>query len=653
MDLRHPRVKRVVALLATLTLLGGLISVPTGASAEQSAVRAAASGKAATIQAGKVSRRAPTISPGTLAAARFVIDDLAEQREEEADAASDELSPAELGVSPETLGCRIRNTNGNVRVNQDCTFRRQAEESIEINPSDPTNLIAGQNDSRIGYNKCGFDYSFDSGAHWGDGIPPFYQRENHPELDGPTAANPNRNTILGGQGTAHTYDAGSDPAIAFDSAGRAFFSCVLFDVHSNASGLLVTQSPEGAGGAFYDNVSATGRPFVVVEDNAPLDAHALVFHDKEFITADFHAGSPNRDNVYVTWTVFVFDKNCALPPRNEASYCSSPIFGSMSTNHGVTWSTPEEISGSSSLCSFGNFFDRRRSFNACDFDQGSDPITMPNGDLAVIFNNGNTAAGNPNSQQLGVVCHPTGSSTAGTAHLNCGAPNKVGDDVVVGEPQCNFGRGPEECIPGPWIRTNDFPRIGADPTNNALYAVWQDYRNAEYDIQISRSVNGGLTWSASGTVNPPTTPGTDHYMPAVDIGTGNAVAVSYYKSDRVANENTTPAAGFTPCPPPVFLPPTTPCQDDVQNKPSSYWLSGRAQAAPTVATPFVEVKVSPDFAPPDGAQAGFNGDYSGLAVTGTTAHPVWSDTRNSAAVTSPTQGVIHDEDIFTDARPIP
>jgi hypothetical protein len=642
-DLRHPRVKRTAALLCTVALLGGLVGVPTGASAQQSVVKAAATGRVAPaiLQAGSASRRAPSISPGSLAAARFVVDDLAELREEEADATSSELSPADLGVAPDTLGCRMRNTDGNVRVNQDCTFRRQAEELIKMNPNDPTNIVAGQNDSRIGYNKCGFDYSFDSGVHWGDGLPPFYQRENHPELDLPTAANPNRNTILDGQGTAHTYDAGSDPALAFDSAGRAFFSCVVFDVNTNASGLLVTQSPQGAGGAFYDNVTATGRAFVVVEDNAPLDAHELVFHDKEFITADFHVSSPNRDNVYVMWTLFFYSKSCGLPPHNEASYCSSPIYGSMSTNHGVTWSTPEEISGSSSLCSFGNFFDKRRSFNACDFDQGSDPITLPNGDLVVTFSNGNTPAGNPNSQQLAVVCHPTGSSTAGTAHLHCGSPTRVGDDIVVGEPQCNFGRGPEECVPGPWIRTNDFPRIGRDAGNNALYAVWQDYRNHEYDIQISRSVNGGLTWTEGGTVNPAT--GFDHYFAAVDVGTGNAAAVSYYKSDRVPNENTTPAGGFAPGMPGV---------QDPNNK-SSYWLSGRTQSAPTVATPFVEVKISPDFPPPDGNQAGFNGDYSGLAVTGSTAHPVWSDTRSAPVSTTPGQGVVHDEDIFTDSRPIP
>src|SRR2546423_11447562 len=52
------------------------------------------------------------------------------------------------------LGCANRGTTTNPRVNQDCTARRQAEEQITVNPIDATNVIAGQNDSRIGFNKC-------------------------------------------------------------------------------------------------------------------------------------------------------------------------------------------------------------------------------------------------------------------------------------------------------------------------------------------------------------------------------------------------------------------------------------------------------------------------------------------------------------------
>lgn len=628
---------------------------PAVVSAKDGIVKQVADGKVKLPALGTgAGRQVVGISGGTLTASRVgPLPSSGDIRDEEADAANPN-DIATLAISQGTLGCRTRNTDGDVRVNQDCTFRRQAEEIVKVNPSDTRNLIAGQNDSRIGYNKCGFDYSFDGGQHWGDGQPPFYQRENHPENDGPNPFNPNRNTILGGPGTAHTYDAGSDPALAFDSSGHAFYSCVLFDVNSNAGAVLVTQSPQGAGGSFYDNVAAGSVPpgakpsastkrFVVVEDNGNDAGTRIVVHDKEFITADAFSGSPNRDVVYVTWTVFIFDVSCINPDTNPGGFCEAPIYGSMSTDHAQTWSTPEEISGSSPLCFQGNAFDPSRPATSCDIDQGSDPQPMPNGNLVVPFFNQNTAVDNPNWQQLAVVCHPTGSSPAGTAHLNCAAPNLVGFDVAAGEPLCDFGRGPEECVPGPWIRTNDFPRVALDAgTNgNSLYVVWQDYRHGEYDIQISRSNDGGKTWKEGGTVNGQR--GFDFYEPAVAVGSENAAAASFYRSDRVPNENSTPAGGFAPGMPGV----------QVASNHSSYWLAGRQQPDKNAATPFSAARVSPFFAPPDGNQIGFNGDYSGLAAFNKTAYPIWSDTRNSVIVTSPSQGVVHDEDVFITAHPIP
>jgi hypothetical protein len=329
-----------------------------------------------------------------------------------------------------------------------------------------------------------------------------------------------------------------------DSQSRAFFSCVVFDVASNASGLFVVESPTGAEGSFYYNIPEVGRPFTVVEDNSPL-----VLHDKDWIAADRYASSPNRDNVYVTWTVFKFGPDCLGGSDTAPAFCESPIFGAMSTDHGQTWSKPQEISGTSpALCSFGNFFSPTAGANDCNFDQGSNPVVLPNGDLEVAFNNGNTPAGDPNAQQLAVHCHPTGDSVAGTANLNCAPPVKVGDDFLVGEPQCDFGCGPEECIPGAYIRTNDYPRITTENTqNNHLYVTWQDYRNSEYDIQLAESTDGGLTWSELGTVNPDT--GLDHYFAATDQSPqqGDQIGVSYYRTARVPNENTTPRGGFAPC----------------------------------------------------------------------------------------------------------
>jgi hypothetical protein len=491
-----------------------------------------------------VKRKLPFLSDSTLQAAEDALQvQSQDERLEEADAsgAIPNSSFADIGGAKQTLGCTKRNNDGNQRVNQDCSFRRQAEEDITYNPADPKNLVAGQNDSRVGYNQRGIDFSTDEGHNWGDMLSPFRQHENAPELDGPSAVNPNNNTIMGNVGTHHTYDAASDPASAVDSRGRAYFSCVIFDVFSNASGLFVTQSPRGANGAFYFNVPSSigGTPtkqFLPVEDNS-----FFVVHDKNMIAADRYASSPNRDNVCVTWTVFKFN-------QPSGTFSEPPIYGSMSTDHGLTFSTPEEISGTSpTLCFFGNFFTPGLDPHKCNFDQGSYPVALPDGSLEVIFNNGDTPAGNPNAQQLGVHCSPTGSSSAGTAHLNCAPPVKVGDDIITGEPLCNFGRGPEEGVPGPFIRTNDFPRITKDNTqNNHLQAVWQDYRNGEYDIQLATSDDGGLHWTDQGTVNPDT--GLDHYMPAVDQSPskGDRIGVSYYRSERVPGENTTPPGGFAP-----------------------------------------------------------------------------------------------------------
>lgn len=608
--------RRILVSLAVVALLTGLVvSTPITASAKDSPIKRAAKGllrpaviKAPALTAASTSiKTAPFFSSGLLQAA--------EESLERADASSGEGS---LSVSQSSQGCAHRNPDGNVRVNQDCTYRRQAETTIAVNPVDPENLIAGQNDSRIGFNHCGIDYSFDGGRSWGDQLPPFWQRLNR---------NPAGHTVMGGPPALRTYDAASDPALAFDSQGRAFFTCVLFDIADNASGILVASSPAGAGGSFYNNVPAGGTRYVVVEDN-----NNAIAHDKEFITADTYASSPFRDNVYVTWTVFNF--SCG-PTKDQ--YCWSKIYFSRSTDHAVTWSKPIVISGSApGLCFLGNFFDPTQSASGCNFDQGSDPVVRPNGDIVVVFENENTAASDPNAQQLSVVSKDGG--------LTWSTPVKVGNDVTVREPQCDFGRGPEECIPGAYIRTNDFPRIAVNRGNGNVYATWQDYRTGKFDIQLAASTDGGMTWTeAKKPVNPED--GKDHYFPAISVIASNSdqgesesregdrIGVSYYRTDRVPNEN---ASGvFKPAP-----------GNGVQAEPSDYSLAGGSG----LNTRYEAVQVSSTFPPPDGIQTGFNGDYSGLVLVGTTAHPIWSDTRN---VAPSGQGVTHDEDVYTDSVKLP
>src|SRR5205823_9574326 len=132
-------------------------------------------------------------------------------------------------------------------------------------PTEPSNIVAGQNDSRVGFNQCGIDWSTDNGKNWGDLLPPFRQKLNNPAGQEPIAGDPNRHTILGGPGTIHTYDAGSDPMVALDSRGNAYFGCVAFDVASDASLLYATRSPKEAQGSIFFSVSP--HFYVAAEDN--------------------------------------------------------------------------------------------------------------------------------------------------------------------------------------------------------------------------------------------------------------------------------------------------------------------------------------------------------------------------------------------------
>jgi hypothetical protein len=540
------------------------------------------------------------------------------------------------GISVGSLGCRERNHDRNVRVNQDCTYRRQAEEDIAYNPRDPRNLVAGMNDSIIGWNQTSLDFTVDGGRHWGAiSTAPFRYRLNAPEDLLPTEEDPNQHTITETPGTLHSYDACSDPYVDFDSEGRAFYTCIAFDIASNANLVFAVPSPVGAKGSYFDQVPApfgltapqTGREHIIDEEN---DLKA--FSDGPKLAADSYRHSPNRDNVYETWTSF--DSTCG---DTQDQYCQSTVYGSMSTDHGFTWSTPEQISGvNPDLCVLGDTFDPSLDPGACNFNGHSDVAVRPNGHLGITFLNGNTPT--VDQQILALKCSPSGSSPAGTAHLNCGTPSRVAMEKLANAPQCE---GIGQCSPGAFIRMPEetSQRIAVNQHNGDLYNTWYDYRYGEFDIFVSRSTDGGSTWSAPRKVNPDR--GTDHYFSAIDIleRHGHAkIGISYYRTGRVPHENQSPPNGFALGDP------------GVGQKMSDYVLSGRSSRG---HGSFAYRVLSPKFPAPDGIQAGFNGDYSGITITPDgDAHPVWSDTRNR--VPNPNfNHVTTDEDVFTVSMDLP
>jgi hypothetical protein len=501
--------------------------------------------------------------------------------DERAVAADAGMSDAPPDATATALGCANRGSATNPRANQDCTARRQAEEFISVNPADPTNIVAGQNDSRVGFNHCGFDYSLDGGTTWGDGQPGFFQHLN--------------------PGTTHSYDAASDPALAVDGTGTSWYSCVLFDVATNASGLAVIPSTPALKGSAYANVSTGASKWIVAEADS-----ASTFYDKEFIAAD---PRPGQSSVYVTFTQFNAATRCGTK-SNRGGYCSSPIY--YSKWNGTAWSAPTLLSGSSSsLCVGGTTFDTKAGASDCNFNQGSYPVVNPaDGSVFVVWNNSNTPT--LVNQTLGRKINADGT---------LGPVVKVGKDDESSLQTCDFGRGPEECIASIHVRSNYFPELAVDPSNPShLAAVWQDSRMAgsgtPYGVAVSQSTDGGATWTETDYLTGAA--GEAYFEPAVAITQTGSLAVSFYRANAYSGTDGMGTFGY-----------------GLQAAPA-----GGAFGA---YTPVSDSQTNPSPAA-NPTQDGFLGDYSNMAAStaagSSTVYPIWSDTRNVDA------NGIPDEDVF-------
>jgi hypothetical protein len=500
----------------------------------------------------------------------------------------------------------------NIRVNQDCTLRRQAEEWVGVNPRDFSNVLAGQNDSMVGFNHCGYDWSLDHGRTWGSvgtQPPPFYQML----FD-----------------TNDTADACSDPAGTFDHLGNAYITGVFFEVDDVESAIWVAKSNYPIKGRFYHiPAEISFQEYRTVPMGRPAsDADEDIFHDKELLIADARPNSRKKGRVYVTWTRFqVLD----VPPEQR-----SPIFFSQSRDGGASWSRAVVISGSSgSFCTAGSGVPDNP--NACDQDQGSHPVVGPDGTIYVIFGNGNTPEGASN-QVLMVRCPVTKECDA---EADWEGPFFVGPLIgthptgVAGNPEgCPARR---ECLPPNGYRVPEFTSMSISvDQSNRLYATWADHTEGkapclgtlpparppcDHEVWYSFSLNGGTTWAPRINVTD-RLGNTAQWQPWHDVmGDGSKVQVAFY--DRHYGN-----CEFTGC-------------NDITlasiTKPRSSNPKIRFQRITTASMPNLVPANNP-------LQAGFLGDYMWVEVSRhhfgqRVTHIVWADTR-------PLFGTAPEEDVY-------
>ncbi len=517
-----------------------------------------------------------------------------------------------------TLGCPKIFTGrfDNIKVNQDCSFRRKAEEFVVVNPNDPNHIVVGQNDSRIGFNHCGIDYSFDRGRHWGDQIPPFWQ---FLLLDG------------------HVSDFASDPALAFDAQGNVYFTCIIVDSVAAANAIVVTKSNAQFGGSFFHTPFANpplgpqefvDNPLgIVVNDNNPTIAH-----DKEFIFSDIQPASPKRGRVYVTWTRF--------RTTLTGTTIESPINFSESLDGGATWSTRAEISGRGSMCTGGNALDPTLPADKCNRDQGSWLVTGQDGTLYVFFNNANTPS--LPAQYLMVKC-PGGADC--TKSANWSGPVKVADDIrtqpfflgpQANDPVTGCPRG-RRCLPPNGYRITDetYGSAAFDFTfgpHGRLYFAWADFRNggpcptsgtpprpvppcANYnnDVFVVFSDDAGATWSGAKLVNNDDKKETAQFEPWLAVGPDGILYIAYYSRQ------------FGSCE-------TTGCNDIVLAVSVDRGKKFKHFRITTSSMPNLTPATTP-------SQQGFIGDYMNVAANTEGVYIVWADTR-------PHMGNIPTENVF-------
>ena len=516
-----------------------------------------------------------------------------------------------------------------VLVNQDTAGAPQNETAIAVDPNNPNRVVASANDyvtrtwacdvngtpcSALGDGYSGTYFSNDGGQTW-------CCNSSDPQNLGTLI--PGVTRLTGGQ-----YDAGGDPALAFDSQGNVYYAGLGFNRTSAPNTVAVNKGTfDGSGNLTW------GSPTFINETTAPS-----TLNDKEWIAADWHASSQFKDRVYVSWTRFIFN------PKNGA-YVQSPISFVYSTDGGQTFSEPQNISGN------------------VLYDQGSRPIVGYDGTVYVIFE-GATRLSTLDSTYIV-------KSTDGGVTFS--KPVKIANlqDVIP--------------LSAAVFRNDSFPAGDAGP-NGDLYVAWTTLlrdsdgslcptrtNNGCHAVTVySKSTDGSATWSApvpifpaldsssrvaagypvtqpdGSTLNAPTARRVDTQWPGVAVSPSGVVYMSAYAADTVSPWQTCASSP----PPPEGRINCTALGNYIHNARLNYYVTN------IVSSGVQKVSTNP-INTRNGFGGGFIGDYTGLSVgSDNVFHALWTDTNNKQNVVwfygfefVPT--LINQEDVVTASGTIP
>ena len=154
-------------------------------------------------------------------------------------------------------------------------------------------------------------------------------------------------------------------------------------------------------------------------------------------------------------------------------------------------------------------------------------------------------------------------------------------------------------VPHTSFRVNSFPSIDVDtsggPYHGTIYACWAENEPADPDVLFSKSTDGGATWSTPVPAHDVLT--NTQFCPWVDVDVNGNVNFSFY--DRRDNPS------------------------DIR---LHYYVSRSSDGGATLQ-PNVSAS-DRAFNPNTYPQGGFIGDYTGVAASDRTVHPIWADGRD-------------------------
>jgi len=412
---------------------------------------------------------------------------------------------------------------------------------VASNPQNPSQLVTGfadfQNDSIANDAAPGVARSTDGGKTW---IAP----DQGPIL-------PNPPGFIWGNRSLATHLAAGDSAVAWGLGNTVYFSTIGF--HDNSS------PPNGncaSGGLYVYRSNDGGNTWNLPANGSAVANTQTLYQDGEYIAVDSNPTSPFTGRVYMVWDEDVYS---GCPQNFPENLVTRNIRFSFSSDGGATWSAPTVLATGCLVKAV--------------------PAVAANGDLHVVWYDCNAGI-----RQL------VRKSTNGGLSFS---PPVAAASGLTAPPSPLFGSN---------FRVNAaFPVIATDPTDaNRVYVAWSSNNGAsQTDVFVSRSLNGGSTWSAPLRVNDDA-PGNprDQFFPWIAVD-GDGTVRLMWGDDRLDSVN--PGGKLYD----IFM---------------AESIDHGTSFGPNVRV--TTQSSNPDF---DGFRGTFIGDYFGLSASGVA---VWGDTRN-------------------------